>query len=66
MFVLKQRNGTSDALYRHWILGQNASRSSPRWWVARNVSGGLTVLNRRNRVQSNLGAAQRQLTTPTN
>jgi ABC-type amino acid transport substrate-binding protein len=34
---LKRRDGTIDALYRHWILGQEAARSSPRWSVIRNV-----------------------------
>ena len=36
---LKRRDGTIDALYRHWILGQNAARSAPRWSVVRNVFG---------------------------
>ena len=36
---LKRRDGTIDALYRYWILGQDAAPSSPRWSVARNVLG---------------------------
>jgi Na+/H+-dicarboxylate symporter/ABC-type amino acid transport substrate-binding protein len=36
---LKRRDGTIDALYRHWILGQNATASRPRWSVVRNVLG---------------------------
>ena len=34
---LKRRDGTIDALYRHWILGQEATRRQPRWSVVRNV-----------------------------
>ena len=34
---LKQRDGTIDALYRHWILGEHAARPTPRWSVVRNV-----------------------------
>ena len=36
---LRRRDGTLDALYRHWILGQNAVPSKPRWSVMRNVFG---------------------------
>jgi Na+/H+-dicarboxylate symporter/ABC-type amino acid transport substrate-binding protein len=36
---LKRRDGTIDALYRHWILGQGVAASAPRWSVARNVLG---------------------------
>ena len=34
---LKRRDGTLDALYRHWILGEHAARPKPRWSVVRNV-----------------------------
>jgi Na+/H+-dicarboxylate symporter/ABC-type amino acid transport substrate-binding protein len=34
---LKRKDGTLDALYRYWILGQNAARQPPRWSVIRNV-----------------------------
>ena len=34
---LKRRDGTIDALYRHWILGEHAARLKPRWSVVRNV-----------------------------
>jgi len=34
---LKSRDGTIDALYRHWILGEHAARPTPRWSVVRNV-----------------------------
>ncbi len=34
---LKKRDGTLDALYRHWVLGQNAAPRQPRWSVIRNV-----------------------------
>ena len=34
---LKQRDGTINALYRHWILGENTRRPTPRWSVVRNV-----------------------------
>jgi ABC-type amino acid transport substrate-binding protein len=34
---LKRRDGTLDALYRHWILGQDATAKTPRWSVLRNV-----------------------------
>ena len=36
---LKRRDGTLDALYRHWILGENVERKAPRWSVVRNVLG---------------------------
>jgi hypothetical protein len=36
---LKLRDGTIDALYRHWILGQDAVASTRRWSIARNVLG---------------------------
>jgi ABC-type amino acid transport substrate-binding protein len=34
---LKRRDGTIDALYRHWILGQDAVARQPRWSIMRNV-----------------------------
>jgi ABC-type amino acid transport substrate-binding protein len=34
---LKQRDGTIDALYRHWILGEDSTRPTPRWSVVRDV-----------------------------
>jgi Na+/H+-dicarboxylate symporter len=34
---LKRRDGTIDRLYRHWILGEDAVASAPRWSVVRNV-----------------------------
>jgi hypothetical protein len=34
---LKRRDGTIDALYRHWILEDHAFRRQPCWSVIRNV-----------------------------
>jgi len=34
---LKQRDGTIDALYRHWILGKDAVVRQPRWSIVRDV-----------------------------
>jgi len=34
---LKRRDGTIDALYRHWILGRDAVAHRPRWSVIRDV-----------------------------
>jgi len=34
---LKRKDGTLDALYKYWILGQNAARKQPRWSIMRNV-----------------------------
>ena len=34
---LKRRDGTIDALYRHWILGSDAIVRQPRWSVIRDV-----------------------------
>jgi ABC-type amino acid transport substrate-binding protein len=34
---LKRRDGTIDALYRHWILGESAVSKPPRWSIVRNV-----------------------------
>ena len=36
---LKRRDGTIDALYKHWILGQNAEPPARRWSLIRNVLG---------------------------
>ena len=32
-------NGTVDALYRYWMLGQVKETQPPRWSVVRNVLG---------------------------
>jgi Na+/H+-dicarboxylate symporter len=34
---LKRDDGTLDALYKYWILGQNAAPQRPRWSIIRNV-----------------------------
>jgi Na+/H+-dicarboxylate symporter/ABC-type amino acid transport substrate-binding protein len=34
---LKGKDGTIDALYKYWILGQNATPQQPRWSIVRNV-----------------------------
>ena len=34
---LKRRDGTIDALYRHWILGKQAGKRQPRWSIMGNV-----------------------------
>ena len=34
---LKRKDGTLDAVYRHWILGQDAVTSRPRWSIVRDV-----------------------------
>jgi Na+/H+-dicarboxylate symporter/ABC-type amino acid transport substrate-binding protein len=34
---LKRRDGTINALYGHWILGQQAEKRQPRWSIVRNV-----------------------------
>jgi ABC-type amino acid transport substrate-binding protein len=34
---LKRRDGTLDALYRHWVLGQSATPRTPRWSIIRDV-----------------------------
>jgi Na+/H+-dicarboxylate symporter/ABC-type amino acid transport substrate-binding protein len=34
---LKQKDGTIDVLFAHWILGQQATQREPRWSVIRNV-----------------------------
>jgi Na+/H+-dicarboxylate symporter/ABC-type amino acid transport substrate-binding protein len=35
--ALKRRDGTLDAAYKHWILGQDAAPRQPRWSIVRNV-----------------------------
>ncbi len=35
--ALKRHDGTLDALYQHWILGQDAKPPAPRWSILRNV-----------------------------
>jgi Na+/H+-dicarboxylate symporter/ABC-type amino acid transport substrate-binding protein len=34
---MKRKDGTLDALFKHWILGQNAAARRPRWSVLRDV-----------------------------
>ena len=34
---LKRKDGTLDAVYRHWILGHDATASRPRWSIIRDV-----------------------------
>jgi len=34
---LKRKDGTLDAAYRYWILGQNAAPRQPRWSIIRDV-----------------------------
>jgi ABC-type amino acid transport substrate-binding protein len=35
--ALKRKDGTLDAAYKHWILGQDAVPHQPRWSIIRNV-----------------------------
>jgi Na+/H+-dicarboxylate symporter len=35
--ALKRKDGTLDATYRHWILGQDAEPDLPRWSIIRDV-----------------------------
>jgi len=35
--ALKRRDGTLDAAYKRWILGQDAAPRQPRWSIMRNV-----------------------------
>jgi len=35
--ALKRKDGTIDAAYKHWILGQDATPRQPRWSIVRNV-----------------------------
>jgi Na+/H+-dicarboxylate symporter/ABC-type amino acid transport substrate-binding protein len=34
---LRQKDGTFDALYRHWVLGERSHSRTPRWSVIRNL-----------------------------
>ena len=36
---LKRKDGTVDALYRHWIEGRTAEPAKPRWNVMTDVMG---------------------------
>ena len=35
--ALKRKDGTLDAAYKYWILGQETARRQPRWSIVRNV-----------------------------
>jgi Na+/H+-dicarboxylate symporter/ABC-type amino acid transport substrate-binding protein len=35
--ALKRKDGTIDATYRHWILGEDVTPRRPRWSIARDV-----------------------------
>ena len=35
--ALKVKDGTLDAAYKHWILGQDAASRQPRWSIVRDV-----------------------------
>ncbi|MEM8767021.1 MAG: cation:dicarboxylase symporter family transporter [Pseudomonadota bacterium] len=37
--LLKQKDGTVNALFDHWIRGRGAESTEPRWSVVRNVLG---------------------------
>jgi hypothetical protein len=34
---LKRKDGTIDALFKHWVLGQDPSAHRPRWSIGRDV-----------------------------
>jgi len=34
---LKNRDGTVDTIFEHWILGRGAQKKTPRWSIIRNV-----------------------------
>ncbi len=36
---LAEKNGLSEGLFRHWILGQDNTHSSPRWSILKDVLG---------------------------
>ena len=38
---LKEKDGTFDRLYDHWILGKDLGEATPRWCIARDVLGWL-------------------------
>jgi hypothetical protein len=35
--MLNQTNGTTDKLYRYWILGEESKGKEPRWSIIHNV-----------------------------
>ena len=35
--ALKRKDGTLEAAYNHWVLGQDATQRQPRWSILRNV-----------------------------
>jgi Na+/H+-dicarboxylate symporter/ABC-type amino acid transport substrate-binding protein len=35
--ALKRKDGSLDAIFRHWILGQGAAHRAPRWSIGRDV-----------------------------
>ena len=35
--ALKRKDGTLDAVYKHWILGEDSTPKSPRWSIVRDV-----------------------------
>jgi ABC-type amino acid transport substrate-binding protein len=35
--ALKRKDGTFDATYEHWILGNDAAPHQPRWSIVRNI-----------------------------
>ena len=37
MIEVKLRDGTIDDLFGHWILGEEAKKSEPRWSIVRDV-----------------------------
>ena len=36
---LKKKDGTVDALFAHWILGEGGSGTGPRWSIVHDVLG---------------------------
>ncbi len=36
---LKQKDGSIDALFQHWILGRDARKTNRRWSVLHDVLG---------------------------
>ena len=37
--LLREKDGTMQENYDHWVLGKNAGRKKPRWSVAKDVLG---------------------------
>jgi len=35
--ALKRKDGTLEAAYKHWVLGQDSTPRQPRWSIVRNV-----------------------------